>query len=223
MPISIDPSTCVISVPQSYLTALGGDIYELDVNQFRLDLKDWEDSEVGVSMPDTHKHTTSTTMSGVTYARFVEILFPYTITFEDVGTPYTVKCVGANHNIGDRKNVNQVSLIIGNSAGLIEVATGAGPSAAAIAGAVWDEALAAHTGIGSAGEALLAAAAAGGLTPTQAQQLTEMYQILGLDLAFEAKHGKTYIKVPADGSLIHINVTKAGSGATQTTTLKRQP
>lgn len=211
MPISIDPSTCVIFVPQSYLTALGGDIYELDVNQFRLDLKDWEDSEVGVVMPDTHKHTTSTTLSGVTYARFVEILFPYTVTFEDVGTPYTVKCVGANHNIGDRKNVNQVSLIIGNSAGLIEVATGAGPSAAAIAGAVWDEASGAHVIAGSFGELQA------GLASLAAQQIAlvrDMHRLLGLDAVYVVEHGETYIRVPADGSLINIQVTKVGNKTT---------
>jgi len=46
------------------------------------------------------------------------------LTFQDVGSPYTVRCVGANHNIADVKTVNQVSLIIGNSAGLIVVETG---------------------------------------------------------------------------------------------------
>jgi hypothetical protein len=48
----------------------------------------------------------------------------YTVTFQDVGTPYTVRCAGANHNIADVKTVNQVSLIIGNSAGLQVVETG---------------------------------------------------------------------------------------------------
>ena len=65
-------------------------------------------------------------LSGVTYARTFEILSPYTVTFEDTGTPYTVRCVGANHNIADIKNVNNVSLIIGNSAGLISVDSGGG-------------------------------------------------------------------------------------------------
>ncbi len=143
MAISINWATKVISVPQSYLTSLGGGIYELDVDQFRLDLKDLEDSETGMIFPQTHNHNTTVTLSGVTYARTVEIINGYTVDFED-GT-YTVKCVGANHNIGDVKVVDNVSLLIGNSAGLIEVATGSGPSAADVADAVWDEAKSGHT------------------------------------------------------------------------------
>jgi len=124
--ISIDWGTKVINVPQSYLTPLGGSLYELDVDQFRLDLKDIEDSEDGMSFPDTHRHNTEVVLSGVTYARTLEIINGYTITFENGN--YSVKCVGANHNIGDVKNVNSVSLIIGNAAGLISVSSGSGLS-----------------------------------------------------------------------------------------------
>lgn len=124
MPISVDWPNSIITIPQSYLSPLGGNRYELDVNQFRLDLKDLEDSEDGSVWPDTHRHNTQTILSGVTYARTFEILSPYTVTFEDTGTPYTVVCVGANHNIADVKNVNNVSLIIGNSAGMILVGGG---------------------------------------------------------------------------------------------------
>lgn len=105
---------------------LGGGIYELDVDAFRLELRDLEDSEAGIVELPTHNHNTTVTLSGVTYARTVEIINGYTVEFEDVGTPYTVKCVGANHNIGDVKVVNQVSLLIGNSAGLIQVTSGSG-------------------------------------------------------------------------------------------------
>ena len=138
MALSIDWSSSVISVPQAYLTFISTGLYELDVDAFRLDLKDIEDSEEGMPFPDTHRHNTEVVLSGVTYARTFEILSPYTVTFEDTGTPYTVRCVGANHNIADVKNVNNVSLIIGNSAGLITVATGGstGPSAGDIAAAV---------------------------------------------------------------------------------------
>ncbi len=118
MAISIDWSTKVITVPQSYLTLISGSIYELDVDQFRLDLKDLEDSEDGIAFPTTHNHNTTVELSGVTYARTVEIINGYTITFENGN--YTVSCAGANHNIGDVKNVNSVSLIINNSAGLIQ-------------------------------------------------------------------------------------------------------
>ena len=134
--ISINWPTGVITIPQADLTHLSGANYELDVDWFRLQLKDLEDSEEGAVWPDTHKHSTAVSLSGVTYARQIEILDPYTITFQDVGTPYTVACVGANHNIADKKNVNQVSLIVGNSAGLIMVST-SGASPVDIADAVW--------------------------------------------------------------------------------------
>ena len=117
--ISVNWATNVITIPRADLVHVGGALYELDVNAFREELKDLEDSEVGITFPDTHRHNTEVTLSGVTYARTFEMINGYTITFEDVGTPYTVRCVGANHNIADVKNVNQVSLIIGNSAGLI--------------------------------------------------------------------------------------------------------
>ncbi len=126
MTVSVNWPTGVITIPQAELTHLSGANYELGVDAFRLALKDLEDSEEGAVWPDTHRHATASELSGVTYARQVEILAPYTITFQDVGTPYTVNCVGANHNIADVKNVNQVSLIVGNSAGLISVATGSG-------------------------------------------------------------------------------------------------
>ena len=124
--ITINWATKVISVPQSYLTDLGGGVYEFDVDQFRLDLKDLEDSEEGMMFPSTHNHNTTVTLSGVTYARTFEVINGYTIEFEDGS--YTVKCVGANHNIGDVKVVNSVSLLIGNSAGLIQVSSGSGLS-----------------------------------------------------------------------------------------------
>lgn len=137
MAISIDWSTSVIFVPQADLALVDTDLYELDVEDFRLALKDIEDGEEGMAFPDTHARNAPVTLSGTTYAQTFEILAPYTVEFEDTGTPYSVRVVGGNHNIGDRKVVNQVSLIIGNSAGLIVTDSGSGgPSAASIAAAV---------------------------------------------------------------------------------------
>jgi len=124
VPLTISYTDNVIHVPQSYLTPISAGLYELDVDGFRLDLKDLEDDPEGMAHPDTHRHNTTVEVGGVTLARTVEILAPYTVEFEDVGVPYTVRCVGANHNISDVKVVNQVSLIIGNSAGLIVSETG---------------------------------------------------------------------------------------------------
>lgn len=129
MAISINWATLVISVPQADLTLVSGTLYELDVDVFRLALKDLEDSEAGMAFPATHRHNTAVTLSGVTYARTVEIINGYTVTFEDVGSPYTVRMVGANHNIADVTNyTSEVSLIVGNSAGLIQISSGSGLS-----------------------------------------------------------------------------------------------
>lgn len=124
MPISVDWATKVISVPQSYLTALGGTDYELDVDQFRLDLKALEAGETGICFPDTHRHVTETVIGGVTYSRFVEIINGYTVTFEDGS--YSVNLTGANNNVQDVTNLNSVSIRSQNSAGLVTV-TGGNP------------------------------------------------------------------------------------------------
>jgi hypothetical protein len=130
MALSIAWSTKVITVPQSFCTLISGSNYTFDVDAFRLALRDLEDDEAGIVFDTTHTHNTATTLAGATYARTVEIINGYTVTFEATGSPWTAVCVGANHNIGDVKNVNHVSLIVGNSAGLIQVTSGSGLSTA---------------------------------------------------------------------------------------------
>jgi len=122
--ISIDYSTFIITIPQSYLTLLSGVTYELDINQLRQDLKDLEDDSSGMPFPKTHTHNTEYTVSGTTYARAVIIQPPYTVSFEDTGTDYVVSCVGANHNLADILNGTNVNLIINNAAGLIVTSGG---------------------------------------------------------------------------------------------------
>ncbi len=120
MAFTVDPLTFVIKIPKADLTLIQSsptEIRELNINNFRLDLKDWEDSADGMGFLKTHTHNTEVTLSGVTYSRVVEILDPYTITFED--GQYAVNLVAANSNIGDKVNVNQVSVRSNNSAGLI--------------------------------------------------------------------------------------------------------
>lgn len=124
MSITITWAAKVINVPQSYLTPVSSGLYELDVNAFRLVLKDLEDSEEGIAFPTTHSHNTTVTVGGVTLARVVEIINGYTITFEN-GT-YAVRLAGANNNIADVMNINSVSLRSNNSAGLVQVDTGGG-------------------------------------------------------------------------------------------------
>jgi hypothetical protein len=159
MAISIDLNTYVISIPKTDLTLVSGTLYSLDTDAFRLELKSWEDSEVGITQPDTHKHNTEVTIAGITYARTVEILAPYSVEFED--GQYSVRLDGSNNNIWDIQNgilvQNQVQVIPTNSAGLQIVTQGSGVTEQDkldIADQVWDEMLAQHTDTGSAGEAL---------------------------------------------------------------------
>jgi hypothetical protein len=134
MPVTINWATKIITVPTSFMTLVSGTpgvgdsqpdpaLYELDVNALRLALKDIEDSD-GIPFPDTHRHNGVVTISGVSYARTFEVINGYTVLF-DTSTydHYTVRCAGANHNIADVRRPNTVSLIIGNSAGLIAVGT----------------------------------------------------------------------------------------------------
>ena len=95
------------------------DIYELDLNIFRLALKDIEDSSEGMPFVRTNKHSAPTTIGSISLARVIEIINGYTITFED--DQYTVKATGANSNLADVVNQNQVSVNTANSAGLIDI------------------------------------------------------------------------------------------------------
>jgi hypothetical protein len=56
-------------------------------------------------------------LAGIILARVVELINSYTITFED--GQYAVNLTGANSNIADKVNVNQVSVRASNSAGLV--------------------------------------------------------------------------------------------------------
>lgn len=150
MAISINPATSVITIPQADLTPLGGSKYELNVDTFRLTLKNLEDDEGGIWQPDTHTHNTEVLLGGVTYARVVEILAPYTITFQD--GQYSVNLVGANNNIADRLNLNQVSVRSNNSAGLVNLN---------LENVVWNALTANHLTAGTTGKALNDAGAAG--------------------------------------------------------------
>ena len=118
--ISIDWLTRVIYIPKTEMSLIQeypSQIRELDLNNFRLALKDLEDNADGMVWPTTHSHVPPLTVGGVTLARVVEIINDYTITFED--GQYAVNLVGANSNVADRINPNQVSVRSANSAGLV--------------------------------------------------------------------------------------------------------
>lgn len=121
MAISINHGTRVIFVPREDMVLIQSvptEIRQLDLNSFRLALKDLEDSEEGMAHPTTHNHVAPISVGGVTLARVVELINEHTVTFED--GQYAVNLTGANSNVADKVNVNQVSVRSANSAGLIQ-------------------------------------------------------------------------------------------------------
>ena len=120
MTISVDwGDTKVISVEKTDMTLVQSNpvpIYNLDLDWFRLTLLDLQDDVAGRPWQKTFIHETETTFGGLTYARKIQILDPYTVTFED--GQYAVNLVGANSNVADKTNVNQVSIRPQNSAGM---------------------------------------------------------------------------------------------------------
>ena len=120
MPITVDWPTSVITIPQSYMTALGGGVYQLDIDQVRLDLRDLEAQQAeGAAWPYTHDHNTEQVISGITFARGVVFLDPYTIAVSPAGG-WIVSCTGANHNMQDiYSNLTGPTLLPNLTAGLV--------------------------------------------------------------------------------------------------------
>ena len=134
--ISINHATFVISIPKSDTTLVstsattGYEVRSYDEYALMRELANYLDSEAGATLPQAFTHNTSVTISGVTYARALLILEPYTVTFEN-GT-YQVKLIGGtNNNLLDVLNPNNVSVIPANSAGLQTVNTAGGGGATA--------------------------------------------------------------------------------------------
>jgi len=180
-----------IYVPKADTTLVDAgppEIRSFDVNDFRKDVMTAYAGEAGGPSPVPFSHVGEITVSGDTFARFV--LFngpdPYEIEFED--GQYTVKLLGANHNLADCRVANQVSLIIGNSFGLIRAA-----------------------GVDEA--SVQAAMDAQGYTTTLAQSTGKAADILGATGKVVEHKDATdvdngHIKVPADGSELNIPVKK---------------
>ncbi len=87
----------MIYVPKADTTLVSSSPYEirqLDLNVFRLALKDLEDDEVGQVWPTTHNHNAAVEVGGVLLAQVVQLINGYTVTFEDGS--YAVNLVGAN-------------------------------------------------------------------------------------------------------------------------------
>ena len=110
---------------------------------------------------DTHRHNAGVEVAGVTFAPTFEIINGYTVAFEETGSHYSIRLTGSNNNLFEDGIFvpGMFGIIAQNSAGLITVATGGGPTASQVADAVWDEDLTAHASASSAGAELAAAAA----------------------------------------------------------------
>jgi hypothetical protein len=119
--LSINWVTKVITVPQSDLTLVTGTLYELDTEVFRQDLNAIMASAVGMPFEDPMNHFTEVTISGVVYARLIEIINGYSIQFSP-DSQWSVRLSGSNNNLWDVEAgiliQNQVQVIPQNSAGL---------------------------------------------------------------------------------------------------------
>jgi hypothetical protein len=122
MNIDWPSGTITIFKTDSFMTWAGGVIYDLNTDLFRRALKDKEDDDVGMCFPDTHRHNTSVLLDGIEYARIIEILAPYTITFDDTGGGWICNLIGSNNNILTRTNLSSVQVAPHNSAGLVQMA-----------------------------------------------------------------------------------------------------
>jgi len=122
--LQVDWPSGVISVLQADLTFVSGTLYEHDTDAFRVELIALEDNEDGIVWPRTHNHATQVAVAGTTFARIIEIISPYSITYENTGSDYSVRLAGSNNNLFDVNNLilnstPGVTIIGQNSAGLV--------------------------------------------------------------------------------------------------------
>jgi hypothetical protein len=157
MPITVDWTSKEVYVPKADLNPglVSGTFYRLDTNWFKNQLRALEASVYGIVNTRIVDHSTQYTVAGVTYARKVEIVNTYSVTFED--GQYSVELTGSNNNIWDIENLvlnqNQVQVIPTNSAGLIVGQTSISDSdRLAIANEVWDTLYAEYSAEGSYGQ-----------------------------------------------------------------------
>lgn len=134
MVISVDWLTKTFSVPQGDLTLVSGTLYEMNTEtQFRQAINAIMASEDGIVFQPPITHNTEVTVAGTTFARTIEVINGYSVTFTP-DSQWTVRLAGSNNNIFDVQNgilnQNQVQVIAQNSAGLQTVTTGSGLSAA---------------------------------------------------------------------------------------------
>ncbi len=122
MSYQVDWDTRIINIPQADLIYISPGIYKLDLEEAHQEFRRLEwDFQEGLSRVDILEYIPPLEAGGVIYARFVLLMNGYTVTFED--GQYAVNFDGANTNIHDYTNVNQVSVRPNNSAGLQDLST----------------------------------------------------------------------------------------------------
>lgn len=121
MAYSVNWLTKVITIPKADTewVSTTPDVRKLSATTLWENLRSLEDDPEGMPYPQIVKNTTPVTLAGVTFARQVEIINGYTLTFED--GLYAVDIYGGNTNVADVTNRNQVSVRTANSAGLVVV------------------------------------------------------------------------------------------------------
>jgi hypothetical protein len=119
----VDANPYRIFVPRADMPLLQAspEVRELDANVFHQELRTLEAGVDGMPWPQTHTHQGEVVQSGVTYARFVTIIAPYTLELE--AGIYSVAVTNGNVNFVDVKVPNTTSLLIQNSAGLVNLNT----------------------------------------------------------------------------------------------------
>ena len=158
MAITIDFATGIIAIPQADLTLVSGSLYDLPTEtKFRADVNALMAGETGIVFDDSILHNTEVSIVGTTYARFIEVVNGYSITFENL--LYTVRMTESNNNLFDVEagilNPSGSVTVVGqNSAGLVVVVSGSGVTPGditAIAAAVWNALTASFTTTGTFG------------------------------------------------------------------------
>ena len=166
------------------------EVRELDLNIFRLTLKDLEDNAEGIIWPDTHVHVPPAAISGIELARQVLLVNGYTVTFED--GQYAVNLIGANTNLQDAVNINQVSVRTSNSAGLVQTRE---IQYSAFAGAVWiDQANGTSSTIYPAGTPLLPVSTVEAARFIAVTRGFETFHVIG-DMMLDTGDDISYFKV----------------------------
>jgi hypothetical protein len=121
MAYSVNWATKVITIPKADTTLVQSgppEIRELDVTDLWVALIDIQDSEAGIRFLDIVLNTPPHALAGVTFARELQIINGYTLTFED--GLWAVNIIGGNSNVADVTNKNMVSVNTANSAGFVQ-------------------------------------------------------------------------------------------------------